>query len=77
MTHDTWQDPVVTEVRKNRETIYEEYGGDMRKYEEHLQELESDLKAKGWKVDAIENLEARKALHRQQQDLEYRKIAAL
>ena len=91
MTLDTWQDPVVTEVRKNRETIYEEYGGDMRKYEEHLQELDYDVKkylnyleskraeweAAGIRYETKEEREARFAWNRQQRETEDRRLAAI
>jgi len=72
MTYEIWKDPVVAEVRTNREAIYESFGGDMKRYEEHLRQLESDLKSQGWEYEPKESIESRKALHRQQLEEEYK-----
>jgi Skp family chaperone for outer membrane proteins len=61
LNNSIWEDPIVAEVRRNREAIFDEYGGDMKRYQTHLQELEKELKAQGWKFETPDKLEARKA----------------
>ena len=54
-----------------------EFGGDSKKLIEHLIAQRPAMEVAGWKYETETELEARKALHRQQQEMELRRIESL
>ena len=71
------EDSIIIEVRKNRTELLAEFGGDTKKLVEHFIAQSSAMEAAGWKYETETELETRKALHRQQQEIELRKIDSL
>ncbi len=77
MNENSWEDPIVAEVRKNREELLAEFDGDMRKLNDRLIAERPAMEADGWRYADVADLENRKTRYRQQQDEEQRRIAAL
>jgi hypothetical protein len=77
MNGELWEDPIVAEVRRNREELLAEFGGDVRKLNDSLVAERSAMEAAGWQYAKAGALEARKAWHRQQREEEQRRMAAL
>lgn len=70
-------DFIITEVRKNRSELLTEFNGDTKRLTEHLISQRPAMEADGWLYETEAELEARKALHRQQQEAELRRIENL
>ena len=74
---DVFYDPIVAEVRRTREKILAEFGGDTKKLREHLTAQRPKLEAAGFHYETEEELQARLAWNRQQREELDRKLAAL
>jgi len=70
-------DPIVAEVRKNREEWFAEFDYDATKFQEYIMEQQAKNKAAGVRNMSEEERQARLALKRQQKEEESRKIANL
>jgi len=68
---------IVAEVRRNREELLSEFGGDIHKLNEHLISQRPVLEAQGVRFVTEEEDQARRAWSSQRQQEEYRRIAAL
>ena len=71
------EDSIIAEVRKNRTELLAEFGGDTKKFIEHFIAQRPAMEVAGWKYETETELETRKALHRQQQEMELRRIENL
>jgi len=71
------EDSVITEVRKNRSELLAEFGGDTKKFIEHLKSQRPAMEAAGWRYETEAEFETRKSWHRQRQEAELRRIAAI
>ena len=71
------EDSVITEVRKNRSELLAEFGGDTKKFIEHLRLQRPVMEAASWRYETEAEFEARKSWHKQQQEAEQRRIAVL
>jgi hypothetical protein len=54
-----YEDEIVTEVRRNREALLEEYGG-IEGLHKHMKEERPILEAQGWKFESPEEAVLRK-----------------
>ena len=70
------EDLVISEVRKNRAELLSEFGGNTKKFIEHLRLQRPAMEAAGWRYETETEFEARKAWHRQQQESEQRRMVA-
>ena len=70
-------DPIVAEVRKNREEWYAEFDCDAGKLREHLISQRPAMVAAGVRYVTEEERQARLAWRRQRQEADERKIASL
>jgi|GEM_PF-4979563 len=57
-----WDDPIIAEVRSNREALLADFDGDIHKLILYLKEQNSIKEAMGWKAVKIKDIEANKAL---------------
>jgi hypothetical protein len=71
------EDFIVAEVRKNRADLLAEFGGDTKKLINHLISQRPQMEAAGWRYETENEIESRKAWHRQQQDMEQRRMEAI
>ena len=71
------EDSIIAEVRKHRTELLSEFDGDTKKLIEYLSAQRSAMEAAGWRYETETELETRKALHRQQQEMELRRIENL
>ena len=70
-------DPIVAEVRKNREEWFAEFDCDPVKFHEYLEAQRPKWEAAGFRYETEEKRQARIAWNRQQREAEERKIANL
>ena len=70
-------DPIVAEVRKNREELLADFGGDMEKLDEHIERKRAARKSAGVHYETEEERQTRFAWSRQQEKAEERRIAAM
>ena len=63
-----WDDPIVTDVRRNREAILADFNGDIHRLIQYLKEQHSAMEASGWKAVTIKDVEANRALYKEIQD---------
>ena len=71
------EDSIIAEVRNNRTELLAEFDDDTKKLIEYLITQKAAMEVAGWKYETETELEARKALHRQQQEMELRRIESL
>jgi hypothetical protein len=71
------EDSVVAEVRKNRAELLAEFDGNTRQLVDHLISGRPDMEADGWRYETEDQLEARKARHKQQQKIEWSRMEAI
>ena len=55
-----WVDPIVADVRRNRESLLADFGGDMHELLQSLKKRHSIMESTGWKAVTIEEVEASK-----------------
>ena len=70
-------DPIVAEVRKNREEIFASFDYDMEKYHQYLDSKRPEWEAAGFRFETEEKRQARLAWNRQQREAEERRVASL
>ena len=70
-------DPIVAEVRKNREEWYAEFDYDAGKLREYIISQRPEMEAAGVRYETEAEREARFAWNKQQQEAEDRRIASL
>ena len=70
-------DPIVAEVRKNREEWFAEFDYDAIKFQDYIREQQAKNKAAGVRYMSEEERQARLAWKRQQKEDENRRIANL
>jgi hypothetical protein len=71
------EDSIITEVRKNRADIINEYDGDTKKYLVFLISQKPVMEAEGWRYESEAELDARIAWHKQQREAEQLRIKAI
>ena len=71
------EDSVIAEVRKSRTELLADFGGDTEKFIEHLIAQRPAMEVAGWKYETEAELETRKKLHRQKEEMELRRIESL
>jgi len=71
------EDSIIAEVRKNRTELLAEFDDDAKKLIEHLIAQKPAMEVAGWKYETETELETRKALHRQQREIELKRIESL
>ena len=72
-----FNDPIVAEVRKNREDLLAEFDGDTEKLTAYLVAKRPQRIAAGFRYETAAEREARFALSRQQQEALERKLASV
>ena len=70
-------DPIVAEVRKNREELLADFGGDINKLDEHIAAKRATRKAAGVRYETEEERQTRLAWNRQQREAEELRVASL
>ena len=55
-----WVDPIVADARRNRESLLEDFGGDIHELLQHLKRRQPVMEATGRKVVTTEGVEAAK-----------------
>ncbi|MCL2475364.1 MAG: hypothetical protein FWF37_04540 [Chloroflexi bacterium] len=70
-------DPIVAEVRYNREQLLAEFNGDVKKLDAYLDSKRSEREAAGFHYDTEAEAQARLAWNRQQQQEFARRVANL
>ena len=75
--NDNFYDPIIAEVRKNREAILAEFDGDMGKLQKSLAAERPKWEAMGFRYETEEERQARLAWRRQQDEELAQKIAAV
>jgi len=71
------EDSVIAEVRKNRTELLAEFDDDTKILIEYLIAQKPAMEVEGWKYETETELETRKALHRQEQEMELRRIESV
>jgi len=72
-----FHDPIVAEVRKNREDLFADFDCDMDKLSAYLESKRSEREAMGFRYVTEEERQARLSWSRQRQEAETRRIAVL
>ena len=75
--NDGFCDPIVAEVRRNREELLAEFGGDTKKLSAYLKSKRPEMEAAGLRFETEEERQARFAWNRQKRELEERRLAAV
>ena len=70
-------DPIVAEVRRNREAMLEEFGGDTKKLTKSLESKRPEMEAAGFRFVTEEERQARLAWTKQRREAEERRIENL
>ena len=70
-------DPIVAEVRKNREDLLAEFGGDTKKLTAYLKTKRPEMEAAGLRFETEAERQARFAWSQQQQEALERKLASV
>jgi hypothetical protein len=71
------EDSIITEVRKNRSELLAEFNGDTKKIIDYLISQRPAMECAGWRYETEAEFAARKALHRQKQEVESNRIESL
>jgi len=74
---DVFYDPIVAEVRKNREEMLTKFDGDTRKLTTYLESKRPEMEAAGFRFVTEEERQARIEWNRKRQEAEERKLASL
>ncbi|MDR2589572.1 MAG: hypothetical protein LBC71_01095 [Oscillospiraceae bacterium] len=74
---DRYNDPIVAEVRKNREELLAEFDGDTKKLTAYLVAKRPQRIAAGFRYETAEERQARFAWSRQQQEILEQKLASV
>jgi hypothetical protein len=74
--NEKFNDPIVAEVRKNREELLAEFGGDTKKLTAYLESKRPEREAAGFRYVTEEERQARLAWNRQQREAEDRRLAS-
>lgn len=75
--NDVFYDPIVAEVRQNREKLLADFGGDMKKYQDNIAEQRSTWEAAGFHYETEEERQSRIAWREKQEEELARKVANL
>jgi hypothetical protein len=75
--NDGFYDPIVAEVRKNREELLAEFDGNMKKFREDLAKQRPKWEAMGFRYETEEERQARMAWSKKEREELDRKIAAV
>ena len=67
-------DPIVAEVRRNREAMLAEFDGDTKKLTAYLESKRPEMEAAGFRFESEEKRQVRIAWSRQQRELNRRKV---
>ena len=70
-------DPIVAEVRRNREAMLAEFGGDTKKLTAYLESKRPELEAAGFNFVTEAERQARLAWKQQQREADDRRVASL
>jgi hypothetical protein len=70
-------DPIVAEVRKNREELLADFGGDINKLDEHIESKRIARKASGVRYETEAERQKRFAWNKQQQAEIERRVAVV
>jgi len=70
-------DPIVAEVRKNREELFAEFDYDADKLTAYLEFKRPEREAAGFRYVTAEEQQARLAWNKQRQEADNRKLASL
>jgi hypothetical protein len=73
--NEKFYDPIVAEVRKNREEMLAEFDGDTKKLTAHLRTMRPEMEAAGLRFETEAERQVRFAWSQQQQEIVERKIA--
>ena len=68
-------DPIVAEVRQNREELLQSFGGDIQKLDTHMKTQRAKWKAAGFDYESEADRQTRIARHREYQEAERKRIA--
>jgi len=72
-----FHDPIVAEVRRNREKILADFGGDTKKLSAYLKSKRPEMEAAGFRFVTEEERQARLAWRRQQEEELAQRVADL
>ena len=72
-----YHDPIVAEVRRNREAMLAEFDGDTKKLTEYLKSKRPELEAAGFHYETEEERRVRIEQSRRRREAEERRIAEL
>jgi len=75
--NDRFYDPIVAEVRKNREELLAEFDGDIDKLHEHLAAQRPKWEAAGFRYETENETQARLARRRRQEKELAQRVANL
>ena len=70
-------DPIVAEVRKNREDMLAEFGGDTKKLIAYLEDKRPEMEAAGFHFVTAEERQARIAWNNQRREADKLKLASI
>jgi len=56
-----WNDPIIADVRRNREALLSDFNGDIHELIQHLKEQHPIKEAAGWEAITIKELEANRS----------------
>ena len=56
-----WVDPIVADVRRNRESLLADFGGDIHELIQSLKKRHPVMESTGWEAVTIEEVEESKA----------------
>ena len=75
--NEKYYDPIVAEVRKNREDLLAEFGGDTKKLTAYLRSKRPAREAAGCRYVTAEERQARLAWNKQRREADNRKLASV
>jgi hypothetical protein len=70
-------DPIVAEVRRNREAMLAEFDGDTKKLTAHLESKRQEMESAGYRFETAEKRKKRLARSRKQREAEIKRVALL
>ena len=56
-----WTDPIIADVRRNREALLSDFNGDIHQLIQYLKEQHPTKEAAGWKAITIKEIEANRS----------------
>ena len=75
--NEKYYDPIVAEVRKNREDMLAEFGGDTKKLIAYLEDKRPEMEAAGFHFVTAEERQARLEWNKQRKETISRKLASV